>query len=35
MHIAVPGAIAHFLYIQEAPTKAGPGTWAYLSKAFH
>ena len=35
MHLAVPGAICHFFYIQEALTKAGTGTQAYLSKVFH
>ena len=35
MHLAVPGAIGHFYYIQEALTKAGTGTWDYLSKAFN
>ena len=35
MHIAVPGTIGHFFYIQEALTKAGTATKAYLSKALH
>ena len=35
MHLAVLGSIGHFFYIQEALTKAGTGTRAYLSKAFH
>ena len=35
MHLAVHGSIGHFLYIQEALTKAGTGTRDYLSKSFH
>ena len=35
MHLAVTGAITHFFYIQEALTKSGTGTQAYLSNAFH
>ena len=35
MHLEVPGAIGNFYYIQEDLTKAGYGTRAYLSKAFH
>ena len=35
MHLAVAGAIGHFFYTQEAMTKAGNGTRAYVSKAFH
>ena len=35
MHPAVPGAIGHFFFIQEALTKAGTDSKAYLSKAFH
>ena len=35
MHIALPGAIGHFFFIQKALTKAGTASKAYLSKAFH
>ena len=35
MHLEVPGAIGYFLYIQEALTKAGTASKAYLSKLFH
>ena len=35
MHLTVPGAIRHFFFIQEALTKAGTASKAYLSKAFH
>ena len=35
MHLVVSGAIRNFFYIQEALTKAGTGTKAYLSKEFH
>ena len=35
MHLAVPGAIGHFFFIQEALTKSGTASKAYLSKAFH
>ena len=35
MHLAVPGTIGHFFFIQEALTKAGTASKAYLSKAFH
>ena len=34
MHLAVPGAIGHFYYMQMALTKANKRT-AYLSDAFH
>ena len=35
MHLAVPGAIGHFFFIQKALTKAGSASEAYLSKVFH
>ena len=35
MHLAVPGAIGHFYYIQEALTKAETRTQDYLPKVFH
>ena len=35
MHLVLPGAIEHFFYIQEALTKAGTVSKAYLSKSFH
>ena len=35
MHLAVPGAIGHFFFIQEALAKAGTASKDYLSKAFH
>ena len=35
MHLAVPGAIGNFFFIQEALTKSGTSSKAYLSKAFH
>ena len=34
MHLAVPGAIGHFYYMQRALTKANART-AYLSDGFH
>ena len=34
MHLAVPGAIAHFYYMQKSLIKANKRT-AYLSNAFH
>ena len=34
MHLVVPGAIEHFFFIQEALTKAGTASKAYLSKDF-
>ena len=35
MHLAVPGTIGHFFYIQEALTNYGTASKAYLSKLFH
>ena len=35
MNLAVPGAIRHFFYIQEALAKVGTATNAYLLNAFH
>ena len=35
MHLAVPGAIGHLLYIQEALTKEGTASQANISKAFY
>ena len=35
MHLAVPGTIGHLFFVQEALTKAGTASKAYLSKAFH
>ena len=35
MHLAMPGAIGHLFFIQEALTKAGEASKAYLSKSFH
>ena len=34
MHLAIPGAISHFYYLQQALTKATPKL-AYLSNNFH
>ena len=34
MHLAIPGAISHFYYLQQALTKATPNL-AYLSNDFH
>ena len=34
MHLAVPGAIGHFFFIQGTNTKAGTASKAYLSNAF-
>ena len=34
MHLAIPGAISHFYYLQQALTKATPKV-AYLSNNFH
>ena len=35
MHLAVPGSIGHFFFVQEALTKAEAASKAYFSKAFH
>ena len=35
MHLAVPGSIGHFFFIEEALTKVGMASKAYLSKALH
>ena len=34
MHLAIPGAISHFFYLQQALTKATPKL-AYMSNNFH